>query len=139
MKIIQKEFQFSTSTQIELVNITKEVKKFVIASKVSAGLLQICSLHSTTAVIINEDEPSLKKDFIFAQKLLIHYKKFMKLLKHNRLDNNAAAHLSAGIMGSAATLIIQDSQPVLGTWQNVFLYELDGPRQRKVRFLVIGE
>lgn len=139
MKIIEGEKVFKTSKNIELLNITPEVEKFVASSKVSLGLLTVVSLHTTTAIIINEDEVGLKKDFVFAQKLLARYKKLMRLLQHNKLDNNAAAHLSAGILGSSVSIIVKNGQPLLGTWQNVFFYELDGPRQRKVKFLLIGE
>lgn len=140
MKIVEGEKIFRTSKNIELLNITSEIKKFIAESKVfSSGLLTVFTLHTTTAIIINEDEPGLKKDFVFAQKLLVRYKKLMRLLQHNKLDNNAAAHLSAGILGSSVSIIVKNGRPLLGTWQNVFLYELDGPRPRKVKFLLIGE
>jgi len=140
MKILCEELTFDTTKSIELVNITNKVKDFIKKSKITSGLMTIASLHTTLSIIINEDEPGLRKDFATAQKMLQHYKKFMRILEHNKLDNNAAAHLSSGIIGSSANVIIKNGKPVFGKWQNVFMYELDGPRKsRKVCFQIIGK
>ena len=140
MKIFQKELQFASTAQIELIDITENVKKIIIASKIKNGILQINSLHTTAAIVINENEKGLKKDFISAQQLLIQYKKLTKLIRHHCVRLNAAAHLSSGIIGSAKTIIIKNGEPVLGTWQSIFLYELDGPRKhRKVHLLAMGQ
>lgn len=32
-------------------------------------------------------------------------------------EGNSAAHLKASAMGSSVTIIVEDSKPVLGTWQ----------------------
>ena len=139
MKIITNVKNYKTNKQIELINITKDVLNFIKKAKVSSGLVTIASLHTTLSIIINEDEPGLRKDFPAAQKLLIHWKKFMRILEHNKLDNNAAAHISSGIIGNSANIIITDGKALLGKWQNAFLYELDGPRERKVCFQIIGK
>jgi len=139
MKIIEKELKVKTAKNIELVNITPQVEEFVSSAKIASGLLTIASLHTTMPIIINEDEPGLRKDFPAAQKLLIHWKKFMRILEHNKIDNNAAAHISAGIIGSSANVIIKNGKMILGTWQNIFAYELDGPRERMVCLQIIGK
>jgi secondary thiamine-phosphate synthase enzyme len=44
------------------------------------------------------------------------------------VDDNAAAHIKAAIVGPSETIPVQGGRLVLGTWQNVFLCEFDGPR-----------
>jgi secondary thiamine-phosphate synthase enzyme len=59
--------------------------------------------------------------------------------RHNRIDNNADAHIRSFIMGSSETVPVENSALSLGTGQNVFFVELDGPRSRKVTLTFIGE
>jgi secondary thiamine-phosphate synthase enzyme len=51
---------------------------------------------------------------------------------HDRIDNNADAHLKAVLLGSSETIPLIDGKLVLGTWQRIFFVELDGPRHRFV-------
>jgi len=59
--------------------------------------------------------------------------------KHDKIDNNAAAHIKAGIIGPSLTIPIKDNKLQLGQWQNIFLAEFDGPRHnRKVIVSIIS-
>jgi secondary thiamine-phosphate synthase enzyme len=51
---------------------------------------------------------------------------------HDRIDDNAHAHIKAALLGSSATLPVEDGELLLGTWQRILLVELDGPRRRRV-------
>ncbi|MBW1947271.1 MAG: YjbQ family protein, partial [Deltaproteobacteria bacterium] len=57
--------------------------------------------------------------------------------QHDRIDNNADAHLKAIILGSSETIPVTGGELVLGTWQRIFFVELDGPRQRTVNIAKI--
>jgi len=57
--------------------------------------------------------------------------------QHNRIDNNAEAHLMASLMGSSTCLPVSGGQVELGTWQRIMLIELDGPRERRVTVTVV--
>lgn len=139
IKVFEKEFIVKTKDKIELGNLTLKIEEIIRNFKIAKGLLTIFLTHTSAALLINENEPGLKKDFIFAQKMLIRYKKLMRLLQHNRLDQNAAAHLTAGALGVSLSLIIRAHKLVLGTWQQIFLFELDGPRERKINLQIIGQ
>ena len=52
--------------------------------------------------------------------------------RHDRIDDNAHAHLVAGIIGASVQVPYADGELSLGRWQRVLLLELDGPRQREV-------
>jgi len=47
-------------------------------------------------------------------------------------EGNSDAHIKASIIGSSVIVLIEKSRLVLGTWQHIFFYEGDGPRNRKV-------
>ena len=53
--------------------------------------------------------------------------------------SNARAHLKAALLRSDLTLIIENANIVLGEWQNIFLVEFDGPRERKVLIKAIND
>ncbi len=52
--------------------------------------------------------------------------------RHDRIDNNAAAHIQATILGPSEAVPVRGGRLRLGTWQSLMLVELDGPRERTV-------
>ena len=52
--------------------------------------------------------------------------------KKNFIDNNAASHIRAFLLGSSETIPIIDGSLSLGTWQSIFFIELDGPRRNRI-------
>jgi len=138
MEIFQSQFTISTKEKTELVNITDKVRGFVSESGVKNGTVTVFVPHATAAILINEDETGLKNDF---KKFLQSFTENLgEELEHDRIDDNAKAHLASGIIGPSEVMLVKDGKLVLGTWQEIFLFELDGPRQnRKVELLVVGE
>jgi secondary thiamine-phosphate synthase enzyme len=118
------QFTVSTNKRIELVDITDQIEEIVRQADISQGSCLIFVPHSTAAILITENETGLIKD----------WEKFIKKLtagetwKHNRIDNNAEAHLLSGLIGQTKTIPIKNNQLQRGTWQQIFLVELDGPR-----------
>jgi secondary thiamine-phosphate synthase enzyme len=99
-------------------------------------LCLISSLHSTTAIIINENESGLIQDILYeVQKVFPKDEKWL----HNRIDDNADSHLASAFIGSSKTFPIKDGKIIRGTWQNIFLLELDGPRIRRIILEALGE
>lgn len=47
-------------------------------------------------------------------------------------EGNSAAHLKASLLGFSLTLVVEKGRLVLGTWQEPYLAEFDGSRERKV-------
>ncbi len=122
-------FTISTTKKVDLVDITRQVEDIVSQSDVAQGVCLIFVPHSTAAVLITEDEAGLIKDWEkFIQKLSDN-----ENWQHNRIDDNAEAHLISGLIGQSKVLPIENNQLQRGTWQQIFIVELDGPRsQRKV-------
>ena len=48
-----------------------------------------------------------------------------------RVDDNGAAHIKAGIVGPSETIPVRDGKLLLSRWQDVFFCEFDGPRRER--------
>ena len=136
LKVRFHEITLSTKERLDLVDITEQVSSFVRECKMESGICLINSLHSTTAIIVNEHESGLAKDIL--RKVREEFPKRAGW-QHDRVDDNADAHLASIFLGHSKTVPIRDGKLVRGTWQNIFLLELDGPRTRRVIFEAIGQ
>ncbi len=126
--------EIRTKESTELIDITREVNGFVSSKRVDSGVCVIFTKHTTTGIIINENEAGLKNDIL---KLLNELVPKGKGYLHDRIDNNAHAHLRAVVLGSSVTIPIEKGVLALGTWQSILFVECDGPRQREVCVKVV--
>ncbi len=138
----------STQQPIELVDLTAAVAAFVRDTGVDNGQVLVQSRHTTAAVRIQEDEPLLLEDLrAFLARLApptddYQHNDFRIRTQHMHPDErpNGHAHCLQLLLGSSETVAVIDGELQLGTWQRLFLVELDGPRpQREVIVQVIGE
>ena len=136
MKVLFQDILASTRNRTELIDITRSVEEIVQKSDIENGLCVIHSVHSTTALIVNEHEAGLTEDIV--KKIQQDYPKGAGWL-HDRVDDNANAHLASSFIGSTRILPVRDGRIERGTWQNIFLLELDGPRSRRILVEVMGE
>ena len=127
----------SSSKKQEMIDITDEVRAIVRKSKVKEGLCNVYAMHATAAIVINENaDPNICLDTIDALNKLVKE----GIWRHDRIDNNAASHIKATILGPSETIPIKNSELQMGTWQGLMLFELDGPRSnRKVVVSVLGD
>lgn len=135
MKIHFEEITLSTRERLSLVDITEQVSSFVRECRMESGICLVNSLHSTTAIIVNERESGLMEDIL--RKVREEFPKGAGW-RHDRIDDNADAHLTSIFLGHSKTFPIRNGSLVRGTWQNIFLLELDGPRTRRVIIEAIG-
>ncbi len=123
------EFCVRTSQTQEMVDITARVDELVRGSGVADGLCLVYLPHATAAVAINENaDPNVCQDILDALARLIPDGAW----RHDRIDNNAAAHIKATILGPGQTVPVRGGRLRLGTWQSLMLVEFDGPRERTV-------
>lgn len=117
------------------LDITAQVDQVVRDSGIEAGLCHVMTLHATAAVIVNEnDDPNIGVDLLTAlERAIPDHDGWL----HDRVDNNAHAHIKASILGPSETLGVEGGELRLGRWQGVMLVELDGPRTRSVRVHVL--
>jgi len=125
---MQKVITLRTDCQNGLYDITSDVVSLIMLSKVKTGIASIYARGSTAAIMIQENwDQSVQNDFITLLRKLIP----SGIWEHDIQDNNGDAHLKAGLIGASETIPIVDYQPGLSTWQNIFLCEFDGPRERR--------
>ena len=129
------EFQVSTKSRAELVDITEKVRDCIRQSGVLEGLCVIVVPHTTAGLTVNENyDLSVKADLLATLERLVPWQS-----SYHHMEGNAAAHIKTSLMGSSQTLLVQGGQLVLGTWQGIFLAEFDGPRRRQVLVCIVRD
>jgi len=137
LKASFKEIELSTRSSVEAIDITRQVEEHVREGNVKNGLCLVYSLHSTTAIVTNEHETGLMIDIV--KKVQEDYPRG-RGWRHDEVDSNAEAHLASSFIGASRIFPVRDGRLVRGTWQNIFLLELDGPRSaRRIVIEVLGE
>ena len=59
--------------------------------------------------------------------------------QHNGFEDNGDAHLKRTIMGREVTIAITNNDFDCGPWEQIFYYEMDGKRDKRVLIKIIGE
>ncbi len=138
-KFVTEYIELSTKGNIDIVDITSELKKLLDRSKVSDGILTVFVPGATGAVATIEYEEGLIKDTkeLFLE-LIKENKKYYHDLSH--AAGNATSHLRATLLGPSLTIPITDGKMTLGVWQQVVFIDFDNrPRQRKLIVKIIGK
>jgi secondary thiamine-phosphate synthase enzyme len=125
----------------QFVDITDLVAERVRRARVGAGIVNVQSRHTTASILVNEFEPELLSDLDdlgerWAPRALGYRHDRRELPPGERA--NGHSHARAILLGSSATLNVQDGRLCLGRWQRVLLAELDGPRRRGISIVVLG-
>lgn len=137
METFSKEITFSTSKKREIIDMTDEVTSFFEGSGIENGILIAQVPHTTAMLVLNENESGVKQDILSK---LNEFAPPKADYKHDRIDNNAHAHIKGALVGSSEVLPIVDGKLVKGTWQSFLVIEQDGPRsERNLVISVIGE
>jgi len=117
-----------TSSSDEMINITSLVRQDVQKSGITDGIAVVFVPHTTAGVTINENA-----DLDVVYDLLgIMRRAFPESGSYRHMEGNSHAHARATLVGSSCTVIIENGQLKLGTWQGIYFCEFDGPRTRKV-------
>ncbi|HWQ19342.1 MAG TPA: secondary thiamine-phosphate synthase enzyme YjbQ [Methanotrichaceae archaeon] len=127
--------EIDTTSVAEVIDITPRIDEALHEAKIFQGICLVSALHTTTGLIINEAEPGLMEDMLRALDSLAPARAGYL---HDRIDDNAHAHLQAMLIGNAVMVPIDNGRLVLGTWQRILLVELDGPRRRRVHLQVVS-
>ena len=123
------DFVLRTRKKQEMVDITRQVADLVRQTGIADGMCLVYTPHATAALVINENaDPNVCEDTLDAMSRMVPEGAW----RHDRVDNNAAAHIKATILGPSETVPVHSGMLRLGTWQRLMLVELDGPRDRTV-------
>jgi secondary thiamine-phosphate synthase enzyme len=123
-------FRVDTKERQQALDVTDEVRRIVRRAGLRDGLCHVMVLHSTAALIVNEnDDLNIAADLIQALSRAVPDHAGWR---HDQVDDNAHAHIKASLLGPSELLAVRGGELVLGAWQRLLLLEFDGPRQRQV-------
>jgi len=124
----------TTKSRSQMIDVTSCVQAIVTKLRVSEGFVLVYNPHTTAAVTINENaDPDVQHDLLTKLGELIP--KSEKFYQHS--EGNSDSHLKAAMLGSSATVLIENGELVLGRWQGIYFCEFDGPRQREMLVKVV--
>ena len=125
-----------TDRHTQVVDITSQVRSAIDGASGSAVLVYVP--HTTAGVTINENaDPNVARDFEMALERIAPEGWGWQHLEEG--EENAPSHIRASLMGPQVLVPLRDDgRLALGTWQGIFLCELDGPRTRSVYVSVLA-
>ena len=140
MKSFRKVIELSVPRRMDFVNITPQVEKAVAASKIQEGLCLVNSMHITSSVFINDDEPGLHEDYARWLEQLAPFDASPERYHHNRTgEDNGDAHHKRQVMGREVVVAVTGGRLDFGTWEQIFYGEFDGRRKKRVLIKIIGD
>jgi len=130
-----------TNERTQLIDATERINEVVRKSGIRNGIVHLQSLHTTTAVFINEWQDALLHDVrTFLEDLVQRgdYWRHNDPVYSDCERKNADSHLRGMLMGQTLCLQVRNSAVLLGSWQSIILAEFDGPRSRSMSVQVSG-
>jgi secondary thiamine-phosphate synthase enzyme len=139
--------RLNTQHATEFIDLTDRLEALVLRTRIDCGFVNVQTLHTTTAIVVNELEPLLLDDFTSlleaaAPADLAYRHDDASIRTVNVTPNervNGHAHCRALLLGSFVCLNVIDGRLQLGRWQRVLMAELDGPRSRDLSVVIVGE
>jgi secondary thiamine-phosphate synthase enzyme len=129
-----KTLHINSHKQVEMIDITGDVRTAIHEENVTDGLAVVFTPHTTAAITINENaDPDVCRDMVMEIDRIVPLQD-----DYLHREGNSAAHIKSSLFGAGETLIISNAEIVLGTWQGIYFCEFDGPRQRQVHIQAIG-
>jgi secondary thiamine-phosphate synthase enzyme len=126
----------STHARCEILDITALVRSALRQAGLREGAVLVYCPHTTAGITVQENaDPDVRRDLLLALENAVPDAPPRGRWHH--AEGNTPAHVKAALLGSSQLVPVEDGDLQLGTWQGVFLCELDGPRARQVilRFL----
>jgi secondary thiamine-phosphate synthase enzyme len=134
MKQFLATIEVATQRARELVDITAAVRAEVARAAIDNGICALYAQGATAALMVQEnDDPNITLDVLDCLDGIAPSGRW----RHDRVDDNGAAHIQAGIVGPSQVIPVRGGQLALSTWQNIFLCDFDGPRRRRTVLVTI--
>ena len=125
---MQKTITIQTHAREALYDITEDVKQVLRGYDLKEGLVNVYVQGATAGIMIQENwDESVQTDVVKLLQKLIPRGVWL----HDRQDGNGDSHLKAGLTGPSETIPVVNGELGLSTWQNIFLCEFDGPRDKR--------
>ena len=162
LKTFHTVINLQTKKKYQFIDLTEQINKIIKESKIQNGIVNIVSRHTTTAVLLNENETLLLSDFKKEIKRLFPYRseshyyagdRSRHYYEHDDLERrreicpelscdecqNAGAHCSSIFLTNSQTVNIVKGRLDLGKWQRILFLELDRDKEREISVMIMGE
>lgn len=147
LKVYHGSIHLQTQEPLKFIDFTDQLAEVVRDSGIRTGLVNVQTRHTTTAVMVNENEPLLQEDM---RRILERLAPQDRAYLHDDFsvrtvnmcpdeEKNGHSHCKAMFLRTSEILNVAQGELQLGQWQRVFLIELDRPKKRTVSVLVMGE
>jgi secondary thiamine-phosphate synthase enzyme len=140
-KVFHRILDWITNDRLQLLNITERINEIVRKSGIRDGVVHLQSLHTTSAVFLNEWQDALLHDVKTFLDLIVLRDQYYRHNDPQHSDcerKNADSHLRGMLMGQTLCLQVRNASVLLGTWQSIIFAEFDGPRSRSLAVQVSG-
>ena len=117
--VATKKLEYFTAKYNEMIPIKKEVAQIVEDSPVKQGVVYVITHHTTTGIMVNENLECLDD--------------------YGAMAGNPTGHLKAMVSGNHCVMPVEGGKLVSGSAQEIYLAEFDGPQERTVSVIVMGE
>jgi secondary thiamine-phosphate synthase enzyme len=142
MKVVSHKFEVDSEERLDLIDLTQRVRELFNGSMVKEGMLYLHSMHTTTAIMINEWQQALLDDLKSFLREVVDDKDYFWHNDPEHSDcvrSNASSHLRSSLLSHNVMVPIEEGELVLGQWQSIIFAELDGPQKRSVFAQIIGK
>ena len=127
-------YRIQTSGKQSLTNIDVYLEDALAKSGVKDGILVVFCPHTTAAITINENaDPDVQKDLNWG-----YTDTFPNKGSYRHVEGNSDAHIKSSLTGAGETIILTEGKMLLGTWQSIYFWDYDGPRNRKFHVKIIA-
>ena len=124
-----------TQQRTHLIDITRDVQAVAAKSGMRNGMVSVCSLHTTAGMTINENaDPDVARDIVWKLDQLVPRRD-----GYHHAEGNSDSHVKTSLVGLNVQVPLVDGRLELGTWQSIYFCEFDGPRNRRVSVIILGE
>jgi secondary thiamine-phosphate synthase enzyme len=145
MKIYKQKIELQSTTQIEFIDITRQVEESIEKSGIREGQVLIFTKHTTASIVVNHNEPMLIQDFMRTLYRLVpvsdrYSHDLFELNRSNTSDgrSNGHSHCKAILFGISQTIPLEKGKMDLSEKQSIFYVEMDGARKRDFIVQIIG-
>ena len=129
------EIGISTHKRCEMVEITDLVRRALVETGLVEGAVLVYVPHTTAGITIQENaDPDVARDILMELEKIVPFED-----GYLHGEGNSAAHLKSSLFGSSVNVLVENGEPLLGTWQGIYFCEFDGPRNRKVWLKRVGD
>lgn len=141
--VIMKELAYFTSKYNEMIPIKQDIERVVEESPVQSGVVYVVTQHTTTGIMVNEKLECLEEDILgslgsmFPEDGNYYHARFLHA--YGAMAGNPTGHLKSMVSGNHCIMPVAEGKLVSGSAQEIYLTEFDGPQDRNVSVIVMGE